>query len=93
MGLRELSELGLLLPREHWGHTPSASRRTAVLTTLAALLGLVSAALVWSGAGGTLTLVGLGLFLVDLGLFLLATFQAVEHRVAALEKLDRERPG
>lgn len=92
MALRDLDDLGLVLPREHWGHTPTASRRTGVLTFFAALLGLVAALLIWFGQGGTLTLVGIGLFLLDLLTFLMVTFMAVEDRMERLREIGAEGP-
>jgi hypothetical protein len=92
MALRDLAELGLLLPREHWGRAPSASLRTGILTAGAALLGLVSALLVWLGAGNTWTFVGIGLFFLDLLAFLLVTFRAVEERLARLASIGAEGP-
>jgi hypothetical protein len=92
MALRDLVDLGLILPREHWGHTPSASRRTGIFTVLAALLGFTAALLIWFGQGGALTFVGIGLFLLDLLAFLLVTFMAVEDRLARLEEIGAEGP-
>ena len=92
MALRDLDQLGLLLPRKHWGHRPRASLRTTVFTVLASLLGLAAAAMIWFGQGGTLTFVGLGLFLMDLGLFLVVTFWAVEHRMEALAEIGADGP-
>ena len=54
MALRDLVDLGLILPREHWGHAPSASRRTGILTALASFLGLGSALLIWYGEGSAM---------------------------------------
>ncbi|HKJ01458.1 MAG TPA: hypothetical protein VJ997_03355 [Longimicrobiales bacterium] len=90
MTLRDLDDMGLLLPREHWGHTPHAGRRTTALTVFAALLGLASAWVVWSGQGGIMTFVGLGLFLVDLAIFQVVTFLAVEDRMERLGEIDAE---
>lgn len=92
MALRDLVDLGLILPREHWGHAPSATRRTGILTVLASLLGLGSALLIWWGQGSTLTFVGVGLFLLDLLAFLLVTFAAVEDRMARLKEIGADGP-
>lgn len=92
MALRDLDDLGLILPREHWGHTPSASRRTGLLTLLASVLGLTAALLIWFGQGGTMTFVGVGLFLLDLLTFLLVTFMAVEDRMKQLAEIGAEGP-
>jgi len=92
VALRDLVDLGLILPREHWGHAPSATRRTGILTVLASLLGLGSALLIWWGQGSTLTFVGVGLFLLDLLAFLLVTFAAVEDRMARLKEIGADGP-
>lgn len=92
MALRDLDDMGLLLPREHWGHRPTASLRTTVLTVMASLVGVCSAGLIWFGGGAALTFLGLALFLVDLALFLVATFLAVEHRMGALERIGAAGP-
>ncbi|MEJ2206628.1 MAG: hypothetical protein P8170_21260 [Gemmatimonadota bacterium] len=92
MALRDLVDLGLILPREHWGHAPSASRRTGILTALASFLGLGSALLIWYGEGSAMTFVGVGLFLLDLLAFLLVTFAAVEDRMARLKEIGAEGP-
>lgn len=92
MGLRDLNDMGLLLPREQWDSVPSASRITGLLTAGAVVLGLASALLVWFGRGGTGTFVGLGLFFLDLAAFLLVTFRAVEDRMSRLEAMDADVP-
>lgn len=90
MGLRDLNDMGLLLPREQWDSVPSASRTTGALTAGAVALGLGAALLVWFGGGSTGTFVGLGLFLLDLLAFLLVTFRAVEDRMSRLEAIDAD---
>ncbi len=93
MALRDLHDLGLLLPREHWGGVPRASLRTGLLTAGASAMGLASALLIWFGAGGTWTFVGVGLFFLTLLAFLLVTFRAVEERMARLEAIGADGAG
>lgn len=64
MSLRELNELGMLLPKDEWGAHDLHSTVSRVALIAALLLGMVSIALMYLGGGGTMTMVGIVLFLV-----------------------------
>ena len=85
MPLEDLRRQGLLLPERMWGHRPTIPLRTRLSVLFTFLVGLVSAWLIWAGAGGWLTFLGVGIFLLDLVLILLTTFQAVNAQVEALQ--------
>ena len=84
MPLEELRKQGLLLPRGMWGHRPKATFRSRISVLATFGLGLFSAWLIWAGAGGWLTFVGVALFLLDLFLILFTTFLAVDTQVESL---------
>lgn len=87
MSLDDLKEQGLLLPREHWGRTPPVSWRGRLQLLLCGALFVLSAGLIWFGAGSGTTFVGIGLFFADLFLFVVLTFKAVDFQVAYLMDL------
>ena len=102
MPLEDLRKQGLLLPEQMWGHRPTIPFRTRISVLFTFLVGLISAWVIWIGAGGWVTFVGVGIFLLDLLLILVTTFRAVDAQVARLhsrglegkvEGLDREAEG
>jgi len=84
MPLKDLKNQGLLLPEHMWGHRPRATFRSRLSVVLTFSVGLVSAGVIWFGAGGWLTFLGVGVFLVDLLLILITTFLAVDTQVDSL---------
>ena len=64
MSLRELNDAGMLLPKDEWGAHDLHSTVSRVAMVSSLLLGLVSIALMYLGAGGTVTMVGIVVFLV-----------------------------
>lgn len=84
MGLEDLKEQGLLLPRKHWGQTPPVSWRGRLQLILCGALFVVSAGLIWFGRGGRMTFLGIGLFFLVLFLFVFLTFKAVDFQVSHL---------
>jgi hypothetical protein len=84
MPLEELEKQGLLLPKAMWGHKPRAALRSRISVVATFGLGLASAWIIWVGAGGWLTFLGVVLFLVDLFLILLTTFLSVDAQVDGL---------
>jgi len=84
VSLDDLKSQGLLLPRRHWGRTPPVSWRSRLQLILCGGLFLLSALLVWFGAGGVVTFAGIALFLAVLFLFVFLTFKAVDFQVAHL---------
>jgi len=85
MPLDELRKQGLLLPERMWGHRPRATLRSRVSVVVTFGLGLFAAWLIWAGAGGAVTFLGVGIFLLDLLLILLTTFLAVDTQVDSLQ--------
>jgi hypothetical protein len=76
MSLEELERAGLLLPREEWGRPPDG--RPGRLVLLPVGLGAVcSGWLMYTGNGGALTWVGLGLFLLALAAFTLVSLRSI----------------
>ncbi len=88
MALKDLRELGVLLPDDEWGthdlHGPI--NRPAVV--LAGLLAAVAIALICAGNGGTLTLVGAGLFLVFMAWATHISIKAIDRQA---DQFERER--
>jgi hypothetical protein len=84
MPLKDLKNQGLLLPDHMWGHRPRATFRSRLSVVLTFSVGLLSAWIIWIGAGGWLTFLGVGIFLVDLLLILFTTFLAVDTQVDSL---------
>lgn len=64
MSLRELNDSGMLLPQDEWGAHDLHSTVSRAGLIAALILGLVSIALMYLGAGSTMTMVGIVLFLV-----------------------------
>ena len=64
MSLRELNDSGMLLPKEEWGAHDLHSTVSRLGLVAALILGLVSIALMYLGAGGKVTMIGIVLFLV-----------------------------
>ncbi len=64
MSLRELNESGMLLPKDEWGAHDLHSTVSRFGLVGALILGLVSIALMYLGAGGTMTMIAIVLFLV-----------------------------
>ena len=85
MPLNDLRKQGLLLPDGMWGQRPHATVRSRISVAVTFSVGLFSAWLIWSGQGGTLTFVGVGIFLADLVLILVTTFLAVDTQVERLQ--------
>lgn len=84
MPLNDLRKQGLLLPDHMWGHRPKATLRSRISVVSTFSVGLVSAWIIWAGAGGWITFLGVGIFLADLLLILLTTFLAVDTQVDSL---------
>ena len=84
MPLRDLRKQGLLLPERMWGHRPRATFRSRISVVITFGVGLLSAWIIWAGAGGWATFVGVAVFLVDLVLILFTTFLAVDTQVESL---------
>lgn len=87
MPLDDLREQRLLMPEELWGNRPRATLQQNLVILCAGFIAALAAGLIWFGAGGPRTFVGLALFLFDLLLFLAITFWAVEHRVRRLHDM------
>ncbi len=85
MPLDELKKKGLLLPERMWGHRPRTSLRSRISVLITFGVGLFAAWLIWVGAGGPVTFLGVGIFLLDLLLILITTFLAVDAQVDALQ--------
>ena len=64
MSLRELNDSGMLLPKDEWGSHALGSTVSSFGLLAALFLGLVSIAMMYLGAGGTVTMVGIVLFLI-----------------------------
>jgi len=63
VSLRDLNNSGMLLPKEEWGAHDTHTTVNPLAMAAALLLGVLSIALLYFGAGGTLTLIGICLFL------------------------------
>ncbi|MGW8266999.1 MAG: hypothetical protein ACWGSQ_11560 [Longimicrobiales bacterium] len=86
MPLDDLRKQGLLLPEGMWGHRPQTTLRSRVSVLLTFGVGLLSAWMIWAGAGGWVTFLGVGIFLLDLLLILVTTFLAVNTQVDSLQR-------
>jgi len=86
MPLDDLRKQGLLLPEGMWGHRPRTTLRSRLSVLLTFAVGLLSAWVIWVGAGGWMTFLGVGIFLLDLLLILVTTFLAVNTQVDTLQR-------
>lgn len=86
MSLKDLRELGVLLPDEQWGtyDLHGALNRPAV--ALAALLAALAVAFMGAGNGGVLTFVGAGLFVVFMAWISHISMKAIDRQSAQFEQ-------
>ena len=64
MSIRDLKEMGILLPEEKWGQFDLTTSLNKPRLFTALVLGLVSAIAIYVGKGEALTWVGVGLYFV-----------------------------
>jgi len=88
MSLRDLRQLGVLLPHEEWGgyDLRTTVNKPAMVGT--GTLAVVAMACMYAGDGGVLTFVGIGLFLAFMGLITRISLLAVE---AQAERFKEQR--
>jgi len=79
VSLRELNDSGMLLPKDEWGAHDLRSTVSRVGMVCSLLLGLVAVALMYLGAGGAVTMVGIVLFLVFMVWITQISVSAVDH--------------
>lgn len=69
MALEDLERDGMLLPRDQWGKKELHSRVPRAPLAVVGIVGFTGCALMYAGAGNTLTWIGLLAFLAALGAF------------------------
>lgn len=77
MSLGDLQKAGVLLPEEEWGERSLDSTMSRAGTLAAGALGILSAAGMYLGGGGTWTWIAAGVFVIDLLGFTLLAWRAV----------------
>jgi len=82
VSLKDLEELGVLLPEEDWGTHELHSAVNKPALVLAGLLGVMAVVLMYNGSGGTLTFVGSGLFLVFMAWVTHISISAIDRQAA-----------
>jgi hypothetical protein len=82
VSLRDLNDSGMLLPKEEWGSHGTHTTANPAAMVAALLLGALSIALIYFGAGGTVTLIGICLFLGFMGWITWISIKAVERQAA-----------
>lgn len=82
LSLKDLRQLGVLLPREEWGeHEMSTTVNKSAMAAIM-LIGVIALLLMYFGNGKVLTFVGVGVFLVFM-------WQITRISLTAIEKQDR----
>ena len=90
MSLKQLRDLGVLLPHEEWGAhdlRTTVNKRALGATTA---LGVAGLALMYVGNGGGVSFVGVGLFLGFMGLITWISLRAVEVQAVRFQEQRKE---
>ena len=90
MSLRDLEEMGILLPQDKWGQLDLHTSVNKVQLVGAALLAAVGAIMGYAGNGGPVTWVGVALLLVFFAWFTWLSMTAVDAQNEEVEDSLRE---
>jgi hypothetical protein len=90
MSLKDLRDLGVLLPSEEWGQHDLSTTVNKAALILALILVSGAMVLMYAGNGGTLTLVGMGVFFAFVAWITRISLRAVREQAARFEEQREE---
>ena len=76
MSLRDLEKMGLIRPKEQWGHPHAVRRVPSIAVGVIAAMAVASVATMILADGGVLTWVAIGTFLLTLVVFTVLNVRA-----------------
>ena len=80
MSLKDLDEMGILLPKEKWGKSDLHTSVNKPQLVASGVLALAGSVLAYAGNGGTVTWVGVIFLFVFLGWFIRISLKAVDDQ-------------
>lgn len=90
MSMKDLEEMGILLPQEKWGKADLHTSVNKPQLVVSGLLAVVAVIMAYAGNGGTLTWVGVLLLFVCLGWFTRISLRAADVQNEETEAFLRE---
>ncbi len=78
MSMKELEEMGILLPENKWGQSDLHTSVDKIQLVASGLLALGAVICSYVGNGGLLTWIGVGMFFIFVGWFTRISLKAVE---------------
>ncbi len=89
MSIKDLKEMGILLPEEKWGQFDLHTSVNKPQLVGAGILALIGSVLGYAGNGGTCTWIGVMLFFVSLGWFTVISVKAINKQNEEIEDFLR----
>jgi hypothetical protein len=86
MSLKDLEELGVLLPKDQWGAYALHSTVSRPALVSAGLLGAMAIVVMYAGNGGTFTFVGAGLFLAFMAWITHISIRAIDRQAGQFQQ-------
>jgi len=90
MSLRDLRQLGVLLPHEEWGAYDLRTTVNKPAMTATGTLAVLAMVCMYAGNGGVLTFVGIAMFLAFMGLITRICLRAVETQAERFKEQREE---